>query len=116
MGAARRLVVGEAPQELARRDVVAHVERAVLADDRVDGPHPRDVVAPSSRPAGDRDDEPPGGAQTLHRRIGLRGKPAVRRQRVVDVGEHPAYRAPHVVRHRGERPHHAHVAATALAT
>ena len=50
----------------------AHAERAVLADDGVDRPHARDVVAPAGRPAGDRDDELAGRAQALQRRIGRR--------------------------------------------
>ena len=54
----------------ARCRVVAHVERAVLADHRVDRPHARDVIAPARRPAGDRDHELAGGVQPLERRVG----------------------------------------------
>ena len=53
---------------LRARRVVAHVERAVLADDRVDRPHARDVVAPAGGPAGDRHDE------LARRRAGARAR------------------------------------------
>ena len=84
---------------LRRARVVAHVERAVLADDGIDRPHARDVVAPAGRPSGDRNHQHAGGAQARERRIGVRRQLAVRRDRVVDVGQHAAYRAPRRRRH-----------------
>ena len=80
--------------------VVAHVERAVLADHRVDRPHARDVVAPARRPAGDRDHELARGAQPLERRVRSRvSRPCVDSVSSMSAST-PRIAAPHGVRHR----------------
>ena len=87
------------PDERVRLGVVAHIERAVFADDAVDRPHPRDVIAPSCRPSGNRYDDFPRAAQTLERAVGEGGDAAAGRQRVIDVGEDKPDPAPHRIGH-----------------
>ena len=67
-----------------------HVERPILANDRVDRPHPRDVVAPACRASGDRNYQQARGAQAGQRRVRRRRDASVRRKRIVDVGQHAA--------------------------
>ena len=110
------LAHGEATRQPARTRVVAHVEGAVFADDSIDRPHSRDVIAPTCGPARDRHDDPSVRMQSLERAVGERRDPAVRRERVVDIGEHEANRAPHRIRHRRERCRATHERAAREAT
>ena len=93
----------EPADEFSLRRIEAHVERAVLADDGIHRPHPRDVVAPAGRATGDGHDDPAGIVQAFERAIGAGSELAVRCQRVVDVGQHEAQLAPDMLRHRRER-------------
>ena len=95
------LLVGnrKTPDQPARFGVVAHIEGTVFADDAVDRPHPRDVIAPSCRPSGNWYDDFPRAAQTLERAVGEGGDAAAGRQRVIDVGEDKPDPAPHRIGH-----------------
>src|SRR3546814_2460788 len=60
--------------QLARRRVIAEIQRPVLPHHRVDRPHAGDVVAPPRRAAGDGHHQKPGGTQPLQRPIGGRSE------------------------------------------
>jgi len=92
-------------RQFAGHVIVAKVERAVLSDDRIDRPHPRDVIAPPGRPARDRDHQQARVAQPLHRRVRRSRDPSVGRQRVVDVGEDAAHRRELAAIEDGEGSH-----------
>ena len=77
----------EAFGQLALRIVVTHVERAIFPDDGVHRPHARNMIAPARGPTGDRYHQLAGIAQTFQRCVRVRGESAVRRKRVVDVGQ-----------------------------
>ncbi len=61
-----------APVHAPARLVVAEIERPVLADDGIDGPHSRDVLAPAGGPSGHGHDPQTRTAHPFERRVGKR--------------------------------------------
>ncbi len=105
IGGALSLGRGVALAEPPHGVIMAHIQRAVFADDRIDRPHAGDVIAPARGASSDRDEQQSRGAQPLHCRVRFGGDPATGRQRIVDVGEHAAHRRARRGGHGGERPH-----------
>ena len=75
------------PLHFPPRAVIGIDERAVLPDDRLDRPHPGDVVAPARGPAGDRHDLHACPGEVPQGGVGGIGEHPVGCQRVVDIGE-----------------------------
>ncbi len=94
------------PRHRSRGVVIAEIERAVLADDRVDRPEPGDHIAPAGRAPGHRDDAPAAFGEPLQCPIRRRAQPTVGGQRVVDIGQHEPHAPARLDREFGKRPHH----------
>jgi hypothetical protein len=65
---------------------------AIFADDAVDGPHARHLIAPAGRRGRHRQDADAHGLKPFERIIGRRGETPAKGQRLVDIGEHEAHR------------------------
>src|SRR5258708_36885854 len=89
-GAGGRIVM-EPPDQRAVEET--KIESTVLADHRVDRPHPGDVIAPPRRASGHRNHELPDALQALERGISQRGKLSSGSEGLVDVEKHGAREA-----------------------